>query len=64
MKIRVRRDGEGYLADVPGQPQLFAWAPTKARARMELLSVVEMMLDYHLEQVEMERKVRSKLAAV
>lgn len=64
MKIRVRKDGNGYLADVIGQPQLFAWAPTKVKVRLELLNVVEMMLDYHLEQVEIERKVRSKLAAV
>jgi hypothetical protein len=64
MKIRVRKDGNGFLADVIGQPQLFAWAPTKVKARLELLCVVEMMLDYHLEQVEIERKIRSKLAAV
>ncbi len=64
MKIRVRKDGNGFLADVIGQPQLLAWAPTKVKARLELPGVVEMMLDYHLEQVEIERKVRSKLGAV
>lgn len=52
------------MAEVTGQPRLFAWAPTKAGAREELRNVVEMMLDYHLEQIEIERKVRTKLAAV
>ena len=64
MKITIRKDGDGYLAEVTGQPRLFAWAPTKAGAREELRNVVEMMLDYHLEQIEIERKVRTKLAAV
>lgn len=64
MKITIRKDGNGYLAEVAGQPQLFAWAPTKPEAKAELQNVVEMMLDYHLEQIEIERKVRLKLAAV
>lgn len=61
MRIKTRRDGKGYLAEVAGQPQLFAWASTKSGAMSELRHVVEMMLDYHLERVEIERKVRSTL---
>jgi predicted RNase H-like HicB family nuclease len=62
MKIIVRKDGEGYLAEVRGHPHLFAWASTRQEARAELKNVVEMMLDYHLEQIEVERKVRTLLA--
>lgn len=64
MKITVRKDGEGYLAEVKGQPHLFAWGKTKSEAKTELGNVTEMMLDYHLEQVEIERKVKSKLTTV
>jgi hypothetical protein len=64
MKIIIRKDGGGYLAQVTGHPHLFAWAPTREGVRLELLNVVEMMLDYHLEQIEIERKVRLTLAAV
>lgn len=63
MKITVRKDGEGYLAEVKGHPHLFAWATTKPDARVELKNVVEMMLDYHLEQIEAERKVRTLLTS-
>ncbi|MBI5816446.1 MAG: hypothetical protein HZB29_12645 [Nitrospinae bacterium] len=62
MKIIVRKDGAGYLAEVAGHPHLFAWAETKPEARAELKNVVEMMLDYHLEQIDVERRVKSQLA--
>lgn len=48
MKITVRKDGEGYLAEVKGHAHLFAWSPTRAGARAELKNIAEMMLDYHL----------------
>ncbi len=64
MKITVLKDGEGYLAEVKGHAHLFAWSPTRAGARAELKNVAEMMLDYHLEQIEVERKVKTILAAV
>ncbi len=64
MRIGVRKDGKGYLAEVKDQPHLFAWGLTKDEAKAELAKVADMMLDYHLEQVEIERKVKSKLTRV
>ncbi|MBF0292812.1 MAG: hypothetical protein HQK86_11725 [Nitrospinae bacterium] len=61
MKITIRKDGEGYLAEVREHPHLFAWGSTKMEAKTELKNVAEMMLDYHLEQIETERKVRMLL---
>jgi len=62
MRIRVRKDGKGYLAEVIDQPHLFAWGLTKDDAKKELAEVADMMLDYHLEQAEIEREVKTKLA--
>jgi len=61
MRIRVRKDGKGYLAEVKDQPHLFAWGLTKDDAKKELAEVADMMLDYHLEQAEIEREVKTKL---
>jgi len=61
MKINIKKDGEGYLASVSGQPNLFAFGFSEQEAFVELQNVVEMMMDYHLEQVEVERKIRNQL---
>ena len=49
--ISIKKDGGGYLAEVIGNDQLFAYGSTESQAKTELLSVVEMMMDYHLELV-------------
>ena len=64
MKIEVKQDGDGYLAKVGGRKNLFAFGYSEKEALMELGNVVEMMMDYHLEQVEVERKVRNQLQKV
>ena len=64
MKIEVKQDGDGYLAKVRGQTNLFAFGYSEEEALKELANVVDMIMDYHLEQVEMERKVRNQLQAV
>lgn len=61
MTIVIKKDGDGYLASVRGQAHLFAWAETKKAAETELAAVAEMMMDYHLEQIEIERKVKATL---
>jgi hypothetical protein len=64
MKIEVKQDGDGYLAKVGGRTNLFAFGCSEKEALTELGNVVEMMMDYHLEQVEVERKVRNQLQKV
>jgi predicted RNase H-like HicB family nuclease len=61
MKIDVKPDGDGYLAKVRGRKNLFAFGYSVDEALRELENVVNMMMDYHLELVETERKVRNKL---
>jgi len=61
MKMHVEKDGEGYLAKIEGHENLFAFAYTEREAVMELKNVVEMIMDYHLEQVNEERIIRNQL---
>jgi hypothetical protein len=63
MKITVKKDGEGYLAEVAGHENVFAFADTPAQAKVELVGVAEMMMDYHIEQLEFQRKLRGELLA-
>lgn len=63
MKIIIEKDGDGYLAKVEGHQNLFAFAYSEKEAIMELKNVVEMMMDYHLEQVNDERIIRNELAS-
>jgi len=61
MKIIVKEDGEGYLARVRGADNLFAYGLSREEALDELASVIEMTMDYHLEQVDIERRARKEL---
>nr|VFJ91054.1 MAG: hypothetical protein BECKLFY1418B_GA0070995_102327 [Candidatus Kentron sp. LFY] len=64
MKINIvlEKDGDGYLARVEGRQNLFAFAYTEKDAVIELKNVVEMVMDYHLEQANDERIIRNELA--
>ena len=61
MKIKIRKDWDGFLAEVEWQDNIFAYWETEEEAKKELLWVVEMMMDYHLELVEKERKIRNNI---
>ncbi len=61
MQITIKKDEKGFLAEVKNHPRIFAWGKTKTEAKKELGNVIEMMMDYHLEQVEVERKLRNNL---
>jgi len=63
MKIDVVKDGEGFLARVIGQDNIFAYGTSELDAKKELVWVVEMMMDYHLEQVENERQIKNAIIA-
>ena len=49
--VVIEKDGEGYLARVEGHDNLFAFAYFEREAILELKNVVEMILDFHIEQV-------------
>lgn len=61
MKTIIKKDGEGYLAKVVGQQHLFAFGYSEKEAVEELKNVVEMVMDYHMEQVNNERMIRNAL---
>ncbi len=61
--ITVEKDGDGYLAKVEQQQHLFAFAYSEREAVLELKNVVEMLLDYHLEQINNERIIRNQLVS-
>ena len=64
MEIEVKKDGDGFLARVREQDNLFAFAYTKDEAISELKNVVEMIMDFHLEQINIERLVKQQLEAL
>ena len=61
MKIIVKEDGEGFLARVRGSDNLFAYGLTREEPLDELSGVIEMTMDYHLEQIDIERRARQEL---
>ena len=61
--IVIERDGAGYLARVKNYQNLFAFAYSEKEAVLELKNVVEMMIDYHLEQINDERIIKNELSA-
>ena len=50
INIIIEKDRDGYLAKIEGYHNLFAFAYSEKDAVTELKNVVEMMMDYHLEQ--------------
>lgn len=64
MQTIIEKDGEGYLAKVKGHPNLFAFSYSEADAITELKNVVEMVMDYHLEQVNSERIIKNELTSM
>ena len=61
--IVVEKDGDGFLAQVENHQNLFAFALSEKEAVIELKNVVEMMMDYHLEQINDERIIRNQLVS-
>ncbi len=62
MKIIIKKDWEWFLAEVEWQENIYAYWYSEQEAKNELLWVVEMMMDYHLEQVEKERKIKNSIS--
>lgn len=61
MEIIIEKDGEGYLARIEGHENFFAFAYSEKEAVIELKNVVEMIMDYHLEQINEERVIKNQL---
>ena len=62
--VVIEKDGEGYLTRVEGHDNLFAFAYSEREVILELKNVVEMILDFHTEQVNDERLIRNEIVSV
>ena len=54
MQIVITKDEKGYLTEAKDYPNIFAWGETKTEAKREFGNVLEMIVDYYLEQTEKE----------
>ena len=64
MQTTIEKDGDGYLAKVKDQPSLFTFAYSEKETVQDLKNVLEMIMDYHLEQINAERLIRNELTAL
>ena len=60
-EIIIKKDWDWYLAEISWYDNIFAYWDTKEKAQEELLWVVEMMMDFHLEQIENERRIKNNI---
>ncbi len=60
-RIIISKDWNWYLAEIKWVKNIYAYWNTKEEAMKELLWVLEMMMDYHLELVEKNRKLKNKV---
>ena len=61
MHYFVEKDGDWFLAKVIGRDDIYAFWYSEFEAKTELLKVIEMVMDIHLEQVESERKLKKEI---
>ncbi len=59
--ITIKKDWKWYLAEIKWYNNLFAFWFSKEEAKNELLNVIDMMMDYHLELIEKERKLKNSI---
>lgn len=63
-KINISKDWDWFLAEVIWQNNLYAYWDTYEEAKKELLLVLEMMIDYHIELVEKEKSIRNNILSL
>lgn len=61
MWYTIEKDWEWFLAKVDWRDDIYAFWYTQLEAKKELLNVIEMIMDIHLEQIENERKLKKQL---
>ena len=62
MKIRVTKDGKGFLAKVTGTPHcLIAYGNSKKEALKELHGILEVHLEISLEEVTEQLQLKDRL---
>jgi len=61
LKVMVKKDGEGFLAEVVGKSHLYAFAYTEKDAIDELKGVIDMMVDHYSQELVMQKKLQKDL---
>jgi predicted RNase H-like HicB family nuclease len=61
MWISIRKDWDWYLAEVEWYENIYAYGKDPEEAKSELIEVLEMMIDYHGELIEAEKKLKEQL---
>ncbi|MFA7717205.1 MAG: hypothetical protein WC875_00635 [Candidatus Absconditabacterales bacterium] len=63
MNIVIRKDGEGYIAEIKGKKALYAFGYSEEEAVNELKNVVDMMVDYYSEEISLQKKIQKYLVS-
>jgi len=61
LTIMVKKDGEGFLAEVVWKPHLYAFSYTQEQAVDELKGVIDMMVDYYSQELVVQKKLQKDL---
>ncbi|MEX0596945.1 MAG: hypothetical protein WD512_10640 [Candidatus Paceibacterota bacterium] len=61
LTIMVKKDGEGFLAEVIGKPHIYAFAYTENDAIHELKGVIDMMVDHYSQELVIQKKLQKDL---
>lgn len=61
--IIIRNNWKWFLAEVEWYDNIYAYWSTEKEAKKELLWVVEMMTQYHLEEVKNNNEIKNNILA-
>jgi len=61
MDIVIKRDGEGYIAEIKWKKSLYAYWYSEEEAVNELKNVVDMMVEYYSEEISLQKKIQKHL---
>lgn len=61
MWYTIKKDWNGYLAEVEWNDSIFAFWKSTIEAKKELINVIEMMIDYHSELVQNEKSLKESI---
>lgn len=59
MKIITKQDGDGFMVQVKGDDDIYAWGETEDQAIAELYEVADRIQDLRLEEAEKARAAKS-----
>ena len=61
MDIIIKKDGEWYIAEIKWRKSLYAFGYTQEEAIKELKNVVDMMVEYYSEEINLQKKIQKSL---